>query len=80
MKRPALILSCLFAAAVVGAAHGADPVADIEAQYEATLAALKKPNVTGVLITEVEGESAAATAGMRAGDILTEYYGTRTTT
>ncbi len=64
------------------AARGAatDPADDIEAQYESAVAALKKPAVGGVLVTEVGPESAAAAAGLRGGDIITEYYGTRITT
>lgn len=80
MKQRAILFSCLLAVAAGQAARGADPAEDIETQYQAALAALKKPDVTGILITEVEAESAAGTAGMRAGDILTEYYGARITT
>jgi hypothetical protein len=65
---------------VSGAARAADPVSELEVQHEAAVAALKSPPTTGLLITEVPPESAAAAAGMRGGDILTEFQGTRVTT
>jgi hypothetical protein len=58
----------------------ADPAEDLEKQHETALAVLKNPPVSGILITEVAPESPAAARGMRAGDILTEYYGKRVTT
>jgi hypothetical protein len=60
--------------------RAADPVADIEAQYQQVLAILKRPSTTGILVTEVLPESAAAAGtegGIHAGDIITSYYGTR---
>jgi hypothetical protein len=73
---------CAAWAAIVLAlpALAADPVADLEAQYQSALAVLNKPPITGILIAEVQPESAAAAAGMRAGDILTEYDGIHVTT
>ena len=71
--------AALAAILLASRAPAADPVADLEAQYQSALAALNKPPTTGILVTEVQPESAAA-AGLRAGDILTEYNGTRVTT
>jgi hypothetical protein len=72
--------SVFLALGLAGAARAADPPADLEAQHQAALAALKSPPVSGLLIIDVQPESAAASAGMRGGDILTEYHGTRVTT
>jgi hypothetical protein len=73
---PALAVLAILA----GGARADDSAADLEAQHQAALAVLNNPPLTGLLITEVEPESAAAGAGMRGGDILTEYHGTRVTT
>lgn len=65
----------------------AQSTADIDAQYHSVLAALAKPAVSGILVTEVAPDSSAAqkaaaggTGGLRGGDIITHYYNTRVTT
>ena len=83
MRGPSLPASALCMAVLLAAAGSAlavDPVADIESQYQTVLEALKHPVTTGVLVTEVGAESAAAAGGMRGGDIIVEYYGNKTTT
>ncbi|HEY4330003.1 MAG TPA: hypothetical protein VGN88_09725, partial [Phycisphaerae bacterium] len=72
------LAAALFAAS--SSAIAADPVADIDAQYQSVLEALKNPITTGILVTEVGPESAAGAGGMRGGDIILEYYNTKTTT
>jgi hypothetical protein len=57
------------------AAAGGNGALDAEAQYAAVVAAMKSPSATGVLITEVAPESAAASAGLRGGDIIVGYRG-----
>jgi len=65
-------------AAVRGAVPAdVDAAADIEAQYEDVLGALKNPPARGVLIAEIEPDSPAIAAGLRGGDIITDYYGER---
>ncbi len=71
----AMILASSALSAATPAPTADDPVADINAQYDTLLTVLKNPSVTGVLVTELLPESAAAAAGLRAGDIITEYYG-----
>src|SRR4051812_23294922 len=63
-----------------GVVRAGDPAQDLEDQYQAAVAVLKKPTVTGLVITEVAPESAAAARGIRAGDVLLEYYGKKITT
>jgi hypothetical protein len=65
---------------LAGTACAEDPAADLEAQHQAAVAILNRPPVSGLLIAEVLPESVAAVAGMRGGDVLTEYHGTRVTT
>jgi hypothetical protein len=74
---PLIVIAAAF---LSGPARADDPAADLETQHQAAVAILNKPPISGVLITEVQPESAAAAAGMRGGDILTEYQGTRVTT
>ncbi len=62
-------------AAAAGGGGAPSAAADVEAQYAAVLAAMKSPPVTGVLITEVGPDSAAAAAGLRGGDIIVGYRG-----
>jgi hypothetical protein len=59
-----------------------DPTADIQGQYETVLGVLKRPDASGVLVTEVLPESAAggANGGLRGGDIITQYAGLPITT
>jgi len=86
----AFVLASLLALAPISRAatdSAATSAADLELQYQAAQAALKKPGATGVLVTEVSPESPAALGataagggGLRAGDIIIEYYGTRITT
>jgi hypothetical protein len=48
---------------------------DYQTQYQAVLAAMKSPAVTGLLITEIGADSAAGAAGAMGGDILINYAG-----
>src|ERR1041384_7045823 len=58
-------------------AAGPDPIAEINAQYQNVLQAIKHPAVAGILVTELLPESAAGAAGVKAGDILTMYNGAK---
>jgi len=49
-------------------------IADVDAQ---NVKELKLPAERGVLITEVEADSPAAKAGLKANDVVTEYHGQR---
>jgi hypothetical protein len=49
----------------------------IDAQYQAVLEVLKRPPVSGVVVTEILPDSAAGAAGLRGGDVITSYFGTR---
>jgi hypothetical protein len=48
---------------------------DVDAQYEAVLAQMKKPVAGGVLVTEIGPGSPAGAAGLRGGDIITTLGG-----
>ncbi len=64
----------------LGKGDPAAVAADAEAQYQDVLAGLKWPAATGVLVTEIEPESPAGKAGLRAGDIITEFHTTHIVT
>ena len=55
----------------------AKTAAELEARYTAILVALKNPPATGILIAELGPYSAGARAGLRPGDVVTEYDGTK---
>jgi hypothetical protein len=58
-----------------GAGQAADPSVEIQQQYERVLQTLRRPAITGVLITEILPDSAAGAAGLRGGDIITQFDG-----
>jgi len=72
-----MVLCCAASTRAAGAA--VDPAQDLENQYQQVVSVLKKPPLSGVVVTEVPPESPAAAAGLRGGDIILEYYGTKIT-
>jgi hypothetical protein len=55
----------------------AKTVEELESRYAAVLLAMKNPEVTGILVGELGPNSLGAAAGLRPGDILTQYEGVK---